>query len=208
MKLFFDLDGTLIDSRDRLYNLFNYLVPENNLTFDEYWSLKRERVGHEEILINKFQFDEHRLMKFQNEWMKLIEDSCWLRLDEPFSGVKEMLIQIKNIGIEIFILTARQSKVRAVSQIESFGWSSLIDGVLVTERKKSKAEMLNEVGFSEGNAFIIGDTGEDIIAGKENKIGTVAVLSGFIGEKYLINLQPDIILNYVTELNLSELIND
>ena len=84
----------------------------------------------------------------------------------------------------------------------------MLDGVLVTERKKSKSDIIKEVLFLNEKAYMIGDTEEDIIAGKENKIGTVAVLSGFAGEKDLAILQPDITLNYVTELKLIELIND
>ena len=75
-------------------------------------AIERGKVGHKEILTNKFQFDSHRFINFQNEWMKLIEDSYWLNFDEPFVGVKEMLMQLRNKGAEIFILTARQSKVK------------------------------------------------------------------------------------------------
>ena len=43
MKIFFDLDGTLIDSKLRMYNLFQELVPQSNLTFVEYWEYKKNK---------------------------------------------------------------------------------------------------------------------------------------------------------------------
>ena len=54
VNIFFDLDGTLLDSRKRLYKLFQDLVLESNLTIDEYWELKRNKINHKTILIEKF----------------------------------------------------------------------------------------------------------------------------------------------------------
>ena len=36
MNIFFDLDGTLLDSKERLYYLFQHLVPECKFSFEEY----------------------------------------------------------------------------------------------------------------------------------------------------------------------------
>ena len=44
MKIFFDLDGTLINSKMRLYSLFQELVSASNLSFDEYWNLKKKKL--------------------------------------------------------------------------------------------------------------------------------------------------------------------
>ena len=47
MNIFFDLDGTLIDSKLRLYSLFQKLVPESILTYDEYWKYKMNKISHQ-----------------------------------------------------------------------------------------------------------------------------------------------------------------
>ena len=54
MNLIFDLDGTLIDSRLRLYKLFQQLVPTSELTYQDYWAFKQENVSNEDILIKEF----------------------------------------------------------------------------------------------------------------------------------------------------------
>ena len=58
MNIFFDLDGTLIDSRLRLYKLFQDLVSSSNLTFSDYWNLKRNKISHKKILTTKFAYSE------------------------------------------------------------------------------------------------------------------------------------------------------
>src|SRR2546421_346944 len=48
-KIFFDLDGTLIHAHTRLYRLFQHLVPESKLSYEQYWERKRSPANHELI---------------------------------------------------------------------------------------------------------------------------------------------------------------
>ena len=50
MIFIFDLDGTLIDSSERMYMLFCELVPECKLSKNEYWDYKRDKVNHKVLL--------------------------------------------------------------------------------------------------------------------------------------------------------------
>ena len=52
-NIFFDLDGTLIDCKKRLYNLFTDLAPSHGLTFEDYASLKSKQVNKREIEYKK-----------------------------------------------------------------------------------------------------------------------------------------------------------
>lgn len=71
MNIVFDLDGTLLDSRRRLYVLFQRLVPGSLLSFDEYWSLKRNGTGHETILLERFGIESVELDGFLSRWLAL-----------------------------------------------------------------------------------------------------------------------------------------
>ena len=53
-KIIFDLDGTLINSYDRLYFLFKLLVPECTFSKEEYWNLKRNKMNHKDIIEKYF----------------------------------------------------------------------------------------------------------------------------------------------------------
>ena len=54
MKLFIDFDGTLVNSKERLYNLFQFLVPSSGFSFDEYWARKKKGISHKVILLQEF----------------------------------------------------------------------------------------------------------------------------------------------------------
>ena len=64
MNIFFDIDGTLWDSQDRLYSLFCDLVPNNTLSKVEYWSLKRAKTTNEDILRKYFSYSEDNVKIF------------------------------------------------------------------------------------------------------------------------------------------------
>ena len=71
MKIFFDLDGTLVDASERLYRLFCDLIPECNFTKEEYWNLKRNKINHQMIL-EKY-FPQYNFDEFNTKWLSLIE---------------------------------------------------------------------------------------------------------------------------------------
>jgi phosphoglycolate phosphatase len=104
MNLIFDLDGTLIDSTLRLYKLFQSLVPNSKLTYDEYWELKRNKINHKEILTSKFNYTTEAYELFEKEWMIEIEKTQWLALDKPFEGVTQMLIDLSQYH-KLFLVT-------------------------------------------------------------------------------------------------------
>ena len=202
MKIFFDLDGTLINSKMRLYSLFQELVSASNLSFDEYWNLKKKKINHATILREKFYFNDNSIYNFDNYWLQLIETDRFLKLDTPINGTGEFLLTLKEKGFELFVVTARQDKVKAIKQIEDFGWLGIFNEILVTEHKKSKLELMHKVLKGSKKGWMIGDTGKDIQAGKKLFLKTAAVLTGFLNKKVLISYTPDLILDDVTNFKI------
>lgn len=199
MNVFFDLDGTLIDSRQRLYQLFQRLVPQSQLSFDDYWNLKRNKVDHSTILREYFNYTPEYFMIFEKNWIKLIESKEYLVIDQPFEGITEFLLHLKKINVNIYLVTARQKISGVKYQLEKFGWNQLFDEILVTEQKKEKAELIKPFIDSNQDNWVIGDTGNDIQVGKSLGIKTVAVLSGFLNEKQLTSYKPDVIIENVLQ---------
>jgi phosphoglycolate phosphatase-like HAD superfamily hydrolase len=68
----------------------------------------------------------------------MIEDKEWLKYDVPFTNVTEYLHSLKKKEYQLYIITARQSKAKAIQQIVSFGWKNLFNEILVTEQKNRK----------------------------------------------------------------------
>src|SRR5436190_11085063 len=183
MKIFFDFDGTLIDSKKRMYELFKYLVPESSLTYDEYWILKSKKIDHREILIGRFSYSDERYKIFLEEWMKSIELPEWLALDRPFPGITDVLLNLSRKH-QLYIITSRQFPDLVLRQIEDFGWSPFFEEVFVTGQKKEKFELLKNLVIEKTDWFV-GDTGHDIQTGKQLGMKTAAVLSGFLNKEKL-----------------------
>jgi phosphoglycolate phosphatase len=198
MNIFFDLDGTLIDSRERLYQVFQFLVPNSNMSFNEYWDLKRNKINHKEILTNKFNYSDEQFKVFELDWMNNIEKEEWLDLDVPFEGVSDLLNALYK-KYTLFVVTARQSETLAIQQIKKFGWEHYFKQILVTCQKQEKLDLIKKSTNVNDNDWFIGDTGKDIQTGKLLGINTAGVLTGFLNFQCLNSYNPNIIIEKVTD---------
>lgn len=196
MKVFFDLDGTLLDSKQRLYQLFQFLVPQSTFTFETYWLLKQDKVSHREILAKYFDYTDDTILKFTAEWMVLIESSEWLNHDKLFNGVKPFLDTLKEKN-ELYVVTARQFEDKTINQIENLGLNNIFTDVLVTLQKNEKSDLIKKHSTISSSDWIVGDTGKDVLTGKKLGINTAAVLSGFLSKKHLLTYSPDIVVDNV-----------
>jgi phosphoglycolate phosphatase len=193
MNLIFDLDGTLIDSRLRLYNLFQQLVPTSELTYQDYWAFKQENVSNEDILIKEFRFDAPAIKRFVTDWMGNIEAPEFLALDKNLPGMHATLAELREQA-NLYVCTARQYSIPLLNQLERLRLLYYFDEVMVTKQTRSKEELVRTLPSLDSQDWMIGDTGKDIQVGQMLGIKTCAVLSGFLNEKALLNYGPDLIL--------------
>ncbi len=197
-NIFFDLDGTLTDPRKRLHSLFQELTPESEFSFDEYWKLKRQRTNQRTILTNWFNYPDDKIHKFKRIWMEKVEEPHRLKQDVLFEYTEHVLASLsKKYGL--YLVTARQFEDRTHSQLEDYKIKGFFKKILVTKQKSTKAELIkNSFSVSPGDVFI-GDTGEDVLAGKELGLKTIAVYSGCLSKGILKEYNPDIIAKDVGE---------
>ncbi len=196
MNIIFDFDGTLIDSKERLFKLFSFLVPESELNFEDYWTLKKKGIGHAEILEKKFKFQSNDIQQFQIKWHQEIEQPKWINYDTPILGVEDKLMSLFE-NHQLHLVTARQSYETAINQINKFQWNKYFKSILVTKQEKEKSQLILENIEIKKEDWIIGDTGKDILTGKTLQINTAAVLTGFLSEEKLKSYNPDIIIDSV-----------
>ncbi|HVG42921.1 MAG TPA: HAD hydrolase-like protein [Chitinophagaceae bacterium] len=200
-KIFFDLDGTLLDSKDRLYQLFQNLVPASTLSFDSYWDLKRNKIAHKQILQTQFSYTTEEVLVFERAWLERIELAEWLALDKPFVGVTEYLTELRKRH-SLYLVTARQFKDVALKQLDQYGWGEVFEDVFVTSQKSEKYDLIKEGVETKSTDWLVGDTGKDIQTGKQLGVQTAAVLSGFLNAETLLPYNPDIIINSVLDLKV------
>lgn len=189
-RIVFDLDGTLVDASDRLYDLFVRLVPAAGLSKAAYWELKRKKVNHVKILSTICGFDRSAIEAFEHDWLGLIESSWCLEKDRLYSGVPDSLISLRKAGYKLYIATARQFPEVARSEIERFGLDRLVDEVVVTGPDRDKLRALSKMAeFTSMDAFV-GDTGKDVLLGKHFGARTFAVSYGFLSRESLLDYSP------------------
>ena len=199
-RIFFDLDGTLIDSRTRLYRLFRMLNPKCSLSFEEYWEIKRTRVNQKELLKRHFGYENADIAEFSRRWREHVEDDDLLLLDRPFPLAKNLLMRLyaKNT---LNLITARQNPEKVNRQLVSWGWSEFFSLILVTKQACTKDELVRgKIEAPNGNDVFVGDTGEDIISGKKLGMRTIAVTSGFLNRNVLREYHPDLLVENIGEI--------
>ncbi|RYZ77825.1 MAG: HAD family hydrolase [Proteobacteria bacterium] len=204
-NFFLDFDGTLIDPRDRLYKLFMELVPEASFSFEDYWKIKNSRVIQSDLLTKWFQYGADDIAKFKTCWMNKVEERARLDLDRPFEGVSRILGELSNKH-GLFLVTARQKPEFVAWQLEKFGWSKFFKRILVTEQRSSKAELIRSLQTFSGDDVLVGDTGEDVQTAHELNLISVAVGSGFLSKEILQSYKPNFLLNSISELHETGLV--
>lgn len=202
-KILFDLDGTLINSQSRLYCLFAELCKENNFSYTEYWSLKRNFLP-QKVLLEKFlHYSEDQIKLFNKLFLEKVEEPKRMQLDTPVAGILEALKTLKR-NHSLYIVTNRQSHHETVKQIERFGWTNFFEGILVTQQKVHKLDVIkNNLQTTTEDVFVT-DTGEDIATAHQLGLIAVAVTWGISNKKLLQQYNPDYIIDTVSDLiNLS-----
>lgn len=195
MNLVFDLDGTLIDSRPRLFTLFSELAPDSGLDFEAYWNLKRAKVSHEQILTQRLGYSRERLSAFVETWMARIETPAVLALDENFPGMHAALERLGQQG-RLHVCTARQHRQAALDQLERLGLLPYFSTVMVTQQTDGKDTLIaHHLPDLSPRDWMLGDTGKDIQVGKTLGMRTCGVLSGFLNRASLAPYGPDLILD-------------
>lgn len=200
MNIFFDLDGTLWDSSNRLYTLFCDLSHQTVISVNDYWNKKRAKMTNEQIL-ESLGYNDDQIKGFVTDWMASIEEEKYLKLDTLFPYTKDVLQSIKDNGDTIYYVTLRQYSEKVLSEIHDKGIDMFCSQCLVSEAKTTKDLLVKEAGIKlSSNDIFVGDTGIDVLTAKALGIKSVAVLSGFRNREILESYSPDKIINNISEL--------
>lgn len=198
-RLFVDFDGTLVDSRVRQYDLFVELIGKSTLTLDEYWNAKRDGVKQGDMLLKYANFTSEEIRVFKDKWMEAIEEPQRLLADELIEGAQEFLDEASKY-FKLYLVTGRQHRERLIDQMQKLRIESYFTGILNTAQHIPKAHLVQaNVELGDGDVFI-GDSGEDILAGKELAIFTIGVTSGSSTAERLEKYVPNLIAESVAEL--------
>lgn len=204
-NIFFDYDGTLINSQKRIYKLFCELCPENNFsekkfTYEEYWEIKRTRINQKDFLKKYFNYSDEQINEFKENWLEKIEEEQRLSEDKLIDNIDKLLEKLA-LNNNLYLVTNRQFKDLTIKQIKNFGLFDFFDKILITEQRTTKVDLIkNEVNVTPNDVFI-GDTGEDILSAKGLGIKSIAASYGFLNKEVLAQYKPDLILDEVKDFD-------
>lgn len=193
--IFFDLDGTLVNSQGRLYRLFCELCPECKWSYEEYWERKRMRISQSEMLRRFFEYDDGRIKLFHRRWLEKVEEPERVCTDVPVCQATDLLRGVSD-KFRIFVLTCRQNVILARRQLMDFGWRDYI-GNIVAVKDKSKWLLTASVAPDD---ILVGDTGEDVKAAQRAGIRSVAVAWGVLSPEVLAEYAPDHLAHTMSDL--------
>lgn len=191
--LIFDLDGTLVDSAGDLADATNTALQElNKSTFDE--TIIRNWVGNgAKVLIARalsgsYDINPNLDETLLNQALALFfhhysHNTCVKT--KPYAGVEHGLKQLKQAG---FILTLATNKPQQFvpTILQTLGWENLFTLILggdsLTEKKPNPAPLLHicqQLNIEPQHSYMIGDSKNDILAGKNANIDTLALSYGY-----------------------------
>jgi len=203
-KLFFDLDGTLLDVSARNYKVYSELVCEfggTPLQKPAYWDLKRKKTKWP-VLLPESGLSADIEKDFLSRFIPLIERPDYLKLDVLFPGSLTAL-EVVSPHFDCYLVSLRRNEDNLLQELEWLGirryFKKVLSGHSESDGYDKKIELIQHELDSQ-SGFIVGDTEADIITGKELDLVTIAILSGIRDEQFLEALHPDYMLRDISEL--------
>lgn len=199
--ILFDFDGTIADTLDAIVNITNRLAVEfgyKQTTQEELAQIQnlnsKQIIKQSGISIFKLPF---LLRKVKTELNKEIQRV------RPISGIKEALIDLKNQGNRLGILTSNSSA-NVVAFLETNGLDDLFDFIYSGKTLFGKSKVINNLLKQEKinpkTAIYVGDETRDIEAARKSHIKAIAVSWGFNSAEVLAKQNPDFLIHRPKQL--------
>jgi phosphoglycolate phosphatase len=203
--LLFDVDGTLLDVREKYWAAHCFLAQElreeaGNRAF--FWAMKRRRSPLFQLLSG---WRRSSISAYGKRWPATVEMPQFTALDSPFPGTKEVLSALRRDSSLIAISMRRNARPLQDS-LSSHGIGRLFDGVLI-RGLNGPSSGLDKAGLLQSSAcaslpfrWVIGDSDDDVQLARGIGCKSLAVLSGLRDLPYLMLLEPDGVIEELREL--------
>jgi phosphoglycolate phosphatase len=198
--IIFDFDGTILNSTLRLYTLFIDITKFSDLTYEKYWSLKRNGISNLAILAS-YKIDGIFIDQFTETWMNQIESNYYLEMDELYADVFLTINDLHIKGCNLILCTARQKPEGVLKQLDKFKITDFFHSVIVTEQKHSKSELFDKNHIDVNVDFVVGDTPKDIELAKHVNARSVSITHGFLNARTLKKYNPDCMVDNFKQLS-------
>lgn len=197
----FDIDGTILDTHDSIFRAVKYTLDKHGLSVTEEQLIRAKGKPLKEFYKSLFPELEHDLLaKTHHDYVDGKPD-----MSKVFPNVEQVLKKLKTDGILIAAVSNR-AKVGLVESLKSGKVYKYFDVILGLDdvknpkpHKDHPLKALEILGIDQESAIMVGDTENDILAGKNAGIKTVGVTYGWIGQD-IKNHKPDFVIDGLEEL--------
>lgn len=184
IDVIFDLDGTLIDSHECIFGIYEKLFKEMGLKLPEEKVL-RTFIGPPVEEVMKRYASQDGLKSACDRFRALYQKVDLKETNKLYQGVKEMLETLYKDGYRLFIgSTKNEEKANLIPEILGIRrFFTAVYGSRDEIGRISKTQVLNELckdySINKENAVLIGDTHFDAEGAKEAGINVAIVKYGF-----------------------------
>ncbi len=182
-SVFFDLDGTLTDSGEGIFNSVEQTLGHFGLHVPSREEL-RVFVGPP---LRK-SFADHGIQPQDIEEAMAIYrsryDTVGLFENTPYPGIREMLADLKSRGFRLFVATSKPEHMalRILERFELAPYFERICGATMDASRVNKdmviACLLEQIG-TDSQAVMVGDTAYDVLGARAHGIPTIGVSWGY-----------------------------
>lgn len=206
----FDLDGTVMDTLESIAYFVNTTMKKMGLPSIETEKFKyfvgdgRTVLLHKSLAHNNAYTPEN--LKTATEIYDSAYENNFMYLTKPFDKIREELLQIKSMGIEIAILSNKPHNVTQAIIKETFGdgFFAQVVGQREEVRKKPAPNgflsIAQDLGAKPQECVMIGDSGVDMQTGKNAGAHSIGVLWGFRTRDELEDNGAESIVENITDL--------
>lgn len=182
----FDLDGTLLNTIADLGNACNHALQQNNL-IPHPLSAYNQMVGNGiRNLIRNAAPDETDTCResILRDFLKYYDRHC-TDLTLPYPGIPELLSSLRQLDITLAVCSNKYQK--AVDKIINFYFPGIRFAAIYGEREgiprkpspESVKKIMKELGVTEQETVMVGDSDVDIATAQNAGIDSIAVTWGF-----------------------------
>lgn len=201
MNIFFDLDGTLIESHPGIFEALEHTFSEMKIDYSNIdfmtligpplyegfsWYMEKERVNDAIKIFSKYYSEQKMMLNVS-----------------LFDGVEMMLKELSKEN-EIILSTSKSHKlaVEILESLDIYKYFDHIQGAIREKNLSDKDDIVKKIidDLNIKKAMIVGDRFYDIEAGKKFNFICVGALYGYGNKKELEEYESDFLIEKPTDL--------
>jgi phosphoglycolate phosphatase len=206
-NIFFDLDGTLTDSKEGIIKCYQYALDRLNCVY-------QSEVLENSVIGPPLRVTFRRFLNTNDE--ALIENAVAIYRErfstiglfenKVYPGITELLSALHKKSLKLYVVTTKP-RVFAERILEHFQLTHRFEAIYGTELNgqfDNKADLIEFIlktrQLKAEETVMVGDKREDIAAGKANRAGTIGVTYGYGSLQEITEAAPDYVCENPAEI--------